>query len=256
MVSYTRKERFMKIFFASDSLVSIRNEAGEKIGVTIDTANYLKEKILSLLQFAKHFVFIVNESQYIEHNENSARLIFEELCREGVGLIDYVVLDDRNKSQAKNILSKADFVFLQGGIIAPQLQFLKDIDFVQVMKDSDAVVLGKSAGAMVLQDVVYNYPETNEDVSNPRWLDGLGYSRYMLIPHFNLDTGNLYCFGDFNLLNDYYIPDSKGKVLYGIPNGSYIYLEDGVFTLYGEAYTIADGNITKICENEKYIVLE
>ena len=57
MVSYTRKERSMKIFFASDSLVSIRNEAGEKIGVTIDTANYLKEKILSLLQFAKHFVF-------------------------------------------------------------------------------------------------------------------------------------------------------------------------------------------------------
>lgn len=245
----------MKIFFASDSIISIR-EDGEKIGVSLDTANGFKDRILNLLSDAKNFVFICNESEYIEHNENSARFIFEELIRSGIPFKGYEVLDDRNKDNARDILSNADFVFLQGGIIATQLNFLKEIGFADIMKDSDAVVLGKSAGAMNLQDVVYNYPETNEDIGNPKWLDGLGYSKYMIIPHFNLDTGNEYCMGDFNLLQDYYIPDSIGHILYGIPNGSYIYLEGGIYTLYGEAYTILDGNVTKICDNEQHIILK
>jgi dipeptidase E len=124
------------------------------------------------------------------------------------------------------------------------------------MNNSDAVVLGKSAGAMNMQSRIYNYPETNEEVGLPKWLNGLGYSPYSIIPHFNTVNGNEYCFGDFDLLQEYYIPDSIGEVLYGIPNGSYIYLEDGVFTLHGEAYTVADGKVTKICNNEEFIVLE
>ena len=246
----------MKIFFVSDSVVSIRNENGEKIGIKFDETNGFKDKILKLLKSAKKFVFICNESQYIEDNESSAKVIFEELKKCGLPFEKYTVLDNRNKNNAREILKDADYVQLQGGIIAPQLEYLKDIDFVDIMKDSGAVVLGKSAGAMNLQSNIYNYPETNEDIGLPKWLKGLGYSPYSIIPHFNLDTGNEYCFGDFHLLDDYYLPDSMGNVLYGIPNGSYIYLEDGIYTLYGEAYTIQDGVITKICDNEKSIIME
>lgn len=246
----------MKIFFVSDSIVSIRDEAGNKTGVKFDTANGFRDKILPLLKNAKNIVFVCNESKYVEDNENSAKVVFEEMRNLGLPVENYVVLDNRNKSQARELLQNADYVQLQGGIILEQLKFLKEINFVDIMKDSDAVVLGKSAGAMNMQSRIYNYPETNEDIGLEKWLDGMGYSKYSIIPHFNVEIGNEYCFGDFDVLNDYYIPDSMGEVLYGIPNGSYIYLEDGVFTCYGEAYTISDGIITKICENEKSIILE
>ena len=244
----------MKIFFASESIESIRQNE-EKVGAKLSNINGFRKKLTDLLEDGKNFVFICNESQFVEHNEISARFIFDALNDSGLNFEKYTVLDNGNKDKAEEILQNADFVYLQGGTIFVQNQFLKEINFNQIMQNSNAVVMGKSAGAMNLQNQVYVYPETDEEVDNPKWVDGLGYSKYIIIPHFNLETGNEYCFGNFNLLKDYFIPDSMGNKFYALPNGSYIYYENNTYTLYGLAYTIENGEVVKINDNNKSVIL-
>lgn len=244
----------MKIFFASESIEPVMHN-DQKVGSKLSTKNGFRNKIINLLKDAKNFVFICNDSSFVEHNEISAKFIFDALNDSGLNFTNYTILDNSTKHNAKQILNDADFIYLQGGTIFTQNQFLKEINFKDLLKNSNAVVMGKSAGAMNLQDMVYVYPETDEEVNNPKWVSGVGYSSYMVIPHFNLTTGNEYCFGNFNLLNDYFIPDSNGKTFYALLNGSYIYLENNVYTLYGETYKIENGVVTKICDNNNSIIL-
>lgn len=45
--------------------------------------------------------------------------------------------------------------------------------------------------------------------------------------------------------------DSWGKRFLVLPDGSYLLSIDGVETVYGEAYVIADGRMEKICEEDQ-----
>ena len=116
----------MKIFFASESIEAIRQNE-EKVGAKLSNINGFRKKLTDLLEDGKNFVFICNESQFAEHNEISARFIFDALNDNGLNFENYIVLDEGNKDQAEEILQNADFVYLQGGTIFVQNQFLKDI---------------------------------------------------------------------------------------------------------------------------------
>ena len=245
----------MKLFLLSDSLESVRDDDGNKIAVNIVEKNEFKENLFQLIRNGKKFLFICNTPEYEEYNENSAKCIFDALIREGLGYTEYVVLDNRTKDRAKELILGADLIYIQGGDIDPVLNFLDSVNGRECLRDTNAVIVGKSAGAMICSEDIYYYPETNEQVGHEKWVKGYGYVDITMIPHFTFDKGNMYCFGDFDLLNDYYLPDSIGHKIYAIPNGSYIMVDSGVTSLYGEAYIISDGKVEKICDDDSSVVL-
>ena len=241
----------MKLFLVSDSLISIRDDNGIKIATRIDESNDFINNLKKFISKYDYFVFICNDPLAYEQNDTSAKkmaLAFESQLN---GFKHTVVLDDRTKANAKEILLSADFIFLQGGKIPVQNQFLKDIDFANIVKQTEAVVVGKSAGAMNMADKVYNYPEEDSEVDEARWYAGVGLCKFIVIPHFNLKNGNEYCFGNFNLLTDYYLPTSIDNKFYALTNGSYILIENGISKVFGESYIIQDGAVTKLCSNNE-----
>ena len=57
------------------------------------------------------------------------------------------------------------------------------------------------------------------------------------------------------VLEDVTFADSVGHEIIALNNGSYIMVDDGKTTLYGEAYLIKDGQQTQICQDGQTISL-
>ena len=57
------------------------------------------------------------------------------------------------------------------------------------------------------------------------------------------------------LIEDITFDDSVGHEILALNDGSYVMINDGQTTLYGEAYLIKDKKQTQICEEGEYILL-
>ena len=55
------------------------------------------------------------------------------------------------------------------------------------------------------------------------------------------------------LYEDITYGDSWSQRFLVLPDGSYLFSENGEETVYGEAYVISDGFLTKICEENETI---
>lgn len=243
----------MNLFLVSDSVISIRKN-DQKIGVKLDKNNKFLKNLKKYCQNCQNFVFVCNDPTLYEDNDYSAKLIFNAFKKNRFNLQSLTVLDNRNTQDCQKILQNADLVYLQGGIIESQNEFLKTIDFAKNI-NTNATLIGKSAGAMHMCKTVYNYPERLEDINNQRWFKGLGYIDLILIPHFNKILGNDYVDPAIDILSNYYLPDSYKNTFYALPNGSYILQTPDQFTIYGEAYVINNGLVSLICKNKKTLSL-
>lgn len=246
----------MKLFLASEGFISIK-ENGVTIKREIDTSNLFFDNLKKFIKKYDNFVFIPNNFDFADINEISAQGIADAFVEKLSKFKSIVVLDKQNIKQAKSILENADFIFLQGGKPEEQYKFLKKIKFAKIVPATNAVVVGKSAGAMNMCKICYNYPEEGDVLPcTKKWTKGLGFVDKIIIPHFNTENGNQYCSSDINLLTDVFIPDSYGKEFFALKNGSYILVEDRKETLYGECYLIKNGIVEKICENNQSKVLK
>ena len=163
----------MKLFLVSDSFISVR-ENGVTVEKIIDESNAFLLNLKKFIRKYDNFVFIPNIFNAIEQNEFSAKQIDDAFQKQLKGFKQIVVLD----------------------------KFFQEINFVNIVPNADAVVVGKSAGAMNMCKIVYWYPEEDDEVVTQKWLKGLGLVDLVLIPHFNLENGNQYCPEHSNLLED------------------------------------------------------
>jgi dipeptidase E len=79
------------------------------------------------------------------------------------------------------------------------------------------------------------------------------YIRFSILPHFQ-EIRDLNLDG-LRVLEDISLPDSCIRPFYALVDGSYILSEDNSAYIYGEAYWVKDGTITKVCENNQSIQL-
>ncbi len=54
---------------------------------------------------------------------------------------------------------------------------------------------------------------------------------------------------------DLLLPDSMGRSIYALVDGSYILVMSGETRLYGEAFLARDGVLTQICRENESLVL-
>ncbi len=244
----------MFIFLLSSSFERIEKN-NKKVGVLISEKNNFLNNLKEAINSYNSFVFLANDPQDYEGNDKSANFMAEAFKKQLKPFNGITILDNRTKKDAKSILKNADVVFLQGGKVGKQNKFLYEINFKENI-NKNSVLIGKSAGAINLTKISYDYPEVDEEIGMKNWYDGMGLCDITIIPHFNLENkGNEFCFGSFNLLNDYYIPASKKTPLYCLEQGSYITISNNETKIWGNCYLIDKEKITKICEeNETKII--
>ena len=210
-----------------------------------DVSNVL-ENMKKSLPKRDSFVLIVNEPKEYDSNDyflEVTRLSLE--MTKDMNFKKYTVLDNRNADKAAEIIKGADFLLLWGGRILCQKEFLDRINFKSLLKDFTGLVYGFSAGAMNLCETICNFPESEEDLNEPRLVQGQGFSKRYIIPHF--DPHRVKYTGanpKFDIVKDYIMPYSDQFELTALDNNAYILMKDGKETFYGDYCFIKNRKVT------------
>lgn len=146
---------------------------------------------------------------------------------EKVNLITY----DTDESTAKELIRNASFIMLMGGDPYKQKDLCETLGLISELKNYNGVILGMSAGAMLMSKNIIIVPCSNE-YPNFHIEEGLNLSNISIYPHNNF-IGNEFpkCivndeeitkssdlievakkYGEFYLLQDNYISDDITEV--------------------------------------------
>jgi len=118
------------------------------------------------------------------------------------------------------------------------------------------LVIGISAGTMNSADIVYSQPEEKGEAVDPtykRFLSGLDLTKTMILPHYQATKDDV--LDGLRIYEDIAYKDSFGRTFYALPDGSYLFIDKGKEMLFGEAYMIKDGRLTKVSDDGQVLEL-
>lgn len=138
----------------------------------------------------------------------------------------YKLLDKRiTGSDAQEILKTADVIYLTGGNPYNQLQYIKDNGLEDILKAFKGIVIGVSAGSMNQGKIAYYCKD--EDDPETRIYEGLGLVDVTIDPH-------------YDITNEEQVSEnkkwSKQIPIIGLPEDSFVVVNNEEATIYGEAY--------------------
>lgn len=227
---------------------------GKRIPSTLIKENGLLERIKSLwTENAKVMMICASPNNY-EVNDSIYDCLKEAFPMSGLSLSSFEKCDERNEEIVER-LDEMDAIILVGGHVPTQNKFMKKLRLKEKLKNYCGIVIAWSAGSMNCAEIVYAGPELEGEAIDPhfqRWITGLGLTKINIFPHFqSLKDGIL---DGLRLIEDITYADSMGHEILALNDGSYIIVDDGIETLYGEAYLIKDGCQKQICKNEECLI--
>ena len=238
------------------SNISVSSDTATNTHV-LNTANNLVAELYRCLPDKKlKGLFIASSPDDFSNTEYYGYEIRDEFQQAGFTFDTYTILDRRNGECARELVLNSDLVILSGGHVPTQNAFFADIHLRDCLNDFQGVVVGASAGSMNAAEVVYAQPELPGEAVSPeyrRFLPGLGLTEVMILPHYQ-DIKDKVLDG-LRVFEDIGYPDSMGRKIYTIPDGTYLLCENGREELRGEAYLIENGGMRKINENNQAILL-
>lgn len=229
----------MKCFLTSDPLTCDAER--------LNSANGFIRELKAALPARCRAIFICSDPEDYERTERHAFGLRRSCEAERIAFSRFDILDRRNSGEAGALINGAELVILAGGHVPTQNGFFAEIGLRKLMQSYGGVVMGISAGSMNSAELVYAQPEHEGEAKDPfyrRFLPGLALTKVMLLPHYQMLKDEM--LDGLRVMEDIAYPDSRGRRFYAIPDGSYLYIEDGREEMRGEAYLIADGELTQI----------
>lgn len=233
----------MKIFLTSDAGGVIKNEDGY-FPCRLDQSNQFADRLKAALPEPADCLLISSDPDDDEMNDGYRYLMKEAFRLNGISLSNVTICDRRNCSAMKSLVEAADLIILCGGHVPTQNRFFKDGGLAQMLKSYDGVIVGISAGSMNSASLVYAHPELDGEAADPayeRFLTGLGLTDITILPHYQELAGAT--LDGLRLIEDIAIPDSCRHPFYALPDGSYVYIEDGNTEFCGSYYYFHDGTV-------------
>lgn len=222
----------------------------------LNPANGLIEELKASLT---HPIRCVMISSFPDDKEITDRMAWEvRECFENANLAfdHYEVLDRRTIMYAERMLKEANFIFICGGHVPTENDFLKEIKFKNHLKNFDGTLLTISAGSMNCADNVYSPPETDEEMLDTKYKyyrKGLGLTDINILPH--LQTLQDMVLAGKHILTDIAKTDSMQHPIYLLNDGSFFIIKDGTTELRGESYLMNKGKKRKVCsDNERKLM--
>ena len=166
------------------------------------------------------------------------------------------LLDYRNLNEFDSLLREANIIYLPGGHTLTEMKFFNELKLKDKLKDFNGLIIGTSAGSMNMASTVYCPPELEGEAKDPNFIkffDGLGLTDINILPHHSISKDAIV--DGVNVYNEIVLKDSINHKFYSYSDGSYITVINGKVTLYGEAFLINDGEMTKISNNNDILEL-
>jgi len=216
-------------------------------GETLNPANGFAEELKRALPARINALVVCSDPDGFDRTDVFARKLARALQNEGFGLQECRVLDRRTQKDAAELLGAAELVILAGGHVPTQNRFFRELGLKALLQGFGGTILGISAGSMNSADVVYAQPELPGEAADPRYekfLPGLGLTKTMLLPHYQLTKDET--LDGMKLFGEITGRDSMGRRFYAIPDGSYLFIRGQTEELRGEAHLVENGTIRQL----------
>ena len=228
---------------------------GTRVPSVLIQRNGLLDNLKSIWTQNANVLIICADPSDHEKNDSICACLKESLPMSGLSISCIDKCDDRNPNAVDN-LENINVIILAGGHVPTQNKFMEQLCLREQLRDYNGIVVAWSAGSMNCANIVYAAPELEGEAIDPlyeRWITGLGITDINIFPHFQ-SLKDDYLDG-LRLIEDITFADSVGHEIIALNDGSYIMIDDGKSTLYGEAYMIKDGQKWEICKDGKSLVL-
>lgn len=222
----------------------------------LNPENSFLDNLFSCLPKNPRCLFICSAPDDPDFTDRVSREMAAAFHEAGMEFSHLDKLDRRNQQDAQLLIWKSDFIILSGGHVPTQNAFFQEIGLREMLQNYQGVILGISAGTMNAAERVYAQPEeAGESVPEfQRFLPGLGITHVNILPHYQQVRD--YLLDGKRLYEDITFSDSMGEQFFVFVDGTYLLVEDGMTTLYGEAYYLHDGCMEQISELGDIVVIE
>ena len=244
------------LFMTSQLTKLIKDKNGNKVPVGCHNSNGLVDKLRENVKSINKFAFIASDPESFERADNRSQSTIKALEIENLPVKELVLIDHRFNGDIKQAILSADIVFLAGGHVPTQNKYFKEIDLKSILKEYKGVVIGQSAGSMNCSELVYAQPESEDEFNNPnfdKFISGLGLTNIIMMPHMNRAKTDELC---GTTTYEMCLEDSFKCPHYGISDGGYIVIKDGVATAFGKTVYFKEGKEKVLCEDGQSVVLE
>ena len=242
----------MKHLFLTSNMGCSVKENGKRYSTPINNTNGIVERIKEVLKKEENILFFASDPNDYEKLDIYCPLIFESFNKSGFNFKSYKIVDNRYNGNLKEDIEYSDIIFLTGGHTPTQMKFFEEINLRELLKSYEGVVIGQSAGALNMAELVVCAPEYVEEIDTSYTWNGLGLTKINIEPHFV--TEELTNAEDI-LIREELMKLSDLYKIYAILDGTDIY-DDGITqTMYGEGYILEKRKVKKICNNKEKITL-
>jgi len=220
------------------------DEKGNRIPHNFGNENGILDCLKKELKNCNNFLFVargLDDDRTWQYYENTCKSFQITLPFKNYNILNY-----STKHIAKELVENADLIFLCGGHLPTQNKFLNEINLRELLKSTNALIVGGSAGSMNCADIVYCPPEIEGESENPnfqRYLKGLGLTKINILPHYQ-DFKD-YILDGKRYLEDIILPDSYNTKIIAINDGSFIVIKNGKEKIHGEYFIITNGKINR-----------
>lgn len=238
----------MKCFLTSSPVLSDTNK--------LNPANGFLDKLKICIPPTCKTLFICSDPDSHERTVRFAEAVKESFESAGFCFDRFTVLDGQNQKEAADWIYQADLIILAGGHVPTQNRFFSSIHLKNLLHTFQGTLIGISAGSMNSAETVYAQPELEGEATDPtyqKYLQGLGLTDKMILPHYQLIKDLI--LDGLRVMEDITYHDSYGKQFYALPDGSYLYIDEKIQTICGEAYLITDGKLSQISQAGKCITI-
>lgn len=228
---------------------------GARVPAPIFEANGLAELLREMWVRDARVLLVAADPQDRGKNDALRDCFRQALPMSGLSVSSVEVCDGRNP-EIVGTLGQTDVLILTGGHVPTQNRFLKALGLRERLADFRGLLLAWSAGAMNCARHVYAGPELEGEAVDPgyeRWLEGLGITGLNLFPHYQAlrDT----TLDGLRMMEDITLPDSLGHEFIALNDGSFVLIDGPRETLYGQAYRIRDGEVSRLCGDNETVKL-
>ena len=230
--------------------------AGVKLPCILDRSNGFVDRLARCHKPDSRMVIVAASPHNYALNDEMRETFHNAFNYHHLTIRETVMLDARNEHDASRLIALSDMVMLAGGHVPTELEFFERIGLKKLMQGYTGIVMGISAGTMNCAETVYVQPEEAGESVDPgfvRFAPGLGFTRFMLLPHYQ--KAKHYWLDGKRLYEDITYGDSHGHTFIAMVDGTYIYQHAGKAVLCGEAYAIENGAIRQICAREQTLEL-
>lgn len=193
------------------------------------------ERLKSIIDNRDKFVFVASEFYGDPVKTDRYFHLFLNMFSEvGITFVNACVVDGRmSKEQAQKEIVSADVIWLAGGDTVAQYRYFKAFEIIPHIKNTDAVVIGMSAGAInMAKTAICSIASGHESQAVYNALNLVNIS---IEPHF-----------DPNNISQELLSLSKKYPLVGLCDNSIIIEEEGKYELFGKIFWIENQEIKPI----------